>query len=493
MHIHYTIALILLSFGIHSSVSGQTLSSRIVDKKTNTPIPYATIQISKEQGIISNEEGRFSIPLNKNTTQQDSIFISSMGYDRLSVAISTKLDSVIYLQPKAIELSGVFVSNKNLEVDEIITNVRENLKKNYDLTLTKKKLFFRESNDNYMNKLDIKFRKSTIAELDKKLVDSVVSIIPRSSQFFAEALCDFYGNEEEQKLHVIKGARLYDKNHVGSFDDVYDKLESIFKKNVKPNSYLKIKSGIFSQKVQVDSIIQANNNPKDRENLFFKSRKMNITNLFDDLFFQRGTKLDVILKSGKYDFVLKDFTIMDDQSVYVINFTPGWRGDFKGTIYINTHDFAVMRLDYQNTKPLRKVKLLGFRYEELNYSGKTIFSKGNNDKYSPKFIEKTTGSKIGVDRPLKVIEKNKIVKGRNKQNELSLDLDIFSTIKNKYEIVVFDAKEITRSQFNAQKENKNVEATYLSRYDPKFWQGYNIIEPNAAIKTFSANTLVEDN
>ncbi|MBQ4822050.1 carboxypeptidase-like regulatory domain-containing protein [Aquimarina sp. MMG016] len=477
-------ALILLFFT--TLINAQSISSRVVDKKTNKPVSYATIQLSENTGIITNEEGRFSITLEDTTPKSDSIYISSMGYEKLGISIKSTIDSIIYINPKAIELSGVFVSNKNLTVDEIIDNAKDNLEKNYDLDLTKKRLFFRETNNNYMNKLEIKFKESSIEELDKKLIDSIVQVIPRNSQFFAEALCDFYGNEDQQKLHVVKGARLYDKNNTGSLEGLYKKLEKIFKDNVKPNSYLKIKSGIFSQKVQVDSILNANKSDGDKENIFFKSRKMNITNLFNDLFFQRGTKLDVIRKSGRYEFEHTDFTSIGENSVYIVNFSPKWRGDFKGTLYINTEDFAVMRIDFQNVKSLRKIKLLGFSFEEKTYKGKAFFTKGSDGKYGLRFIEKSTGNKIGVDRPLKVIEKNKYVKGRRKQNELSLDLDVVSTLRNKYEIVVFDSNRISEAQFNDSKENKNVKATYLSKYDPNFWKGYNIIEPNQAIKEFSA-------
>ena len=84
----------------------------------------------------------------------------------------------------------------------------------------------------------------------------------------------------------------------------------------------------------------------------------------------------------------------------------------------------------------------------------------------------------------KVIEKNKHVKGRRKQNELSLDLNLQGTSLSKYEMVVFNSEDISDSAYDAIKENKNVKATYLSRYDPNFWQGYSIMEPNAAIQAF---------
>lgn len=484
--------LILLFWIVGTTMTAQTINAKVVDKKTNEAIPYATIQIGENQGIVANDEGKFTITLNTAQSKIDSIYISSMGYAKVGVSIQSITDSIIYIQPKAIELKSVFVSNKNLTIDEIIDNVDDNMEDNYRTDLSKKRLFFRETNTSFIKKMDIEFKKSTIQEIDEKLVDSIASVVPRNSVFYAEALCDFYGNTEKQKMNVIKGARLYDKNNGGSLEAIFKKMEKIFRDNVKPDSYIKIRSGLFSQKVQVDSILNANQDASDigegienpKENFFFKSRKMNLKNLFNETFYQSDTKLNVIKNSGRYNFEQTDYTILGDVGVYVIKFTPKRRGDFKGTLYVNTEDFAVVRVDYSNVKRLRSFNLLGISFEENGYSGTTIFQKGTDGKYDVKFIEKVTENKFGVDRPLSIIEKNKHVKGRNKQNQLSLNLDVLSYAKNKYEVIVFEATKITEGAYKESKENKNVTSTYLSKYDPDFWNGYNIIEPNTAIKQF---------
>ena len=129
-------------------------------------------------------------------------------------------------------------------------------------------------------------------------------------------------------------------------------------------------------------------------------------------------------------------------------------------------------------KSLRRIKLLGFHYEETAFQGTTIFAKNNNDVYDLRFINRVEGRLMGVDRPLKVIEKNKNVKGRRKQNELSLNIDLVNINTEKFELVVYDSEVITANEFDAAEENETVKATYMSRYDPEFWNGYNIMEPN---------------
>ncbi|WP_299186109.1 carboxypeptidase-like regulatory domain-containing protein [uncultured Aquimarina sp.] len=492
--------LTVVSITILSSLalSAQTISSTIIDKKTNEPIPYATIQLSEHKGIITNEEGKFSITLDEQLKQIDSIYISSMGYQKVGIALNIITDSIIYIEPKAIELSGVFISNKNLSIDEIIDNVKENVGQNYSKDLSHKKLFYRQSDFSDLNKMNIKFKKSTIKEFNKKFIDSVISIIPRKSAYYTEALCDLYGNFDKQKLNIIKGAELYDKSNDGSMEALSEKLEDILKKNVKPNSYLKIKSGwILGTKVQMDSIFDANEEAaevknevekpnKNQENYFLNYRKSSLKNLLSSMFFQEDSKLNFIDKSGRYKFELIDYTTIDDSSVYIINFEPKRGADFKGTIYVNTQDFAVMRVDYENVKNLKNFGLLGISFHDTMYKGKTIFTKGANGKYSVRYIEKTRGNVFGIDRPLKIIEKNKFVKGKRKQNELSLGLDIGAGEISKYEVVVFDSQPITESEYESSKENKSIKPQYLSKYDPEFWKGYNIIEPNTAIKQFTA-------
>jgi len=225
---------------------------------------------------------------------------------------------------------------------------------------------------------------------------------------------------------------------------------------------------------------------KNEENYFLNYRKSSLKDLLSSLFFQEDSQLNFIEKSGRYDFELIDYTTIDDSSAYIINFGPKRGADFKGTLYVNTQDFAIMRVDYENVKNLKNFGLLGISFHDTTYKGKTIFSKDANGTYSVRYIEKTRGSVFGIDRPLKIIEKNKFVKGRRKQNELSLGLDIGAGEVSKYEVVVFDSQPISEGEYKNSTENKSIKPQYLSKYDPEFWKGYNIIEPNTAIKQFTA-------
>ena len=474
------------------SVGAQTISSRVIDAKSGEAIPYATVQYGENKGIITNDEGEFSLYLT-TSAMPDSLYISCMGYEKTAISAQKVLDSIIAIDPKPIELSEVYLFDEELDVDEIISRVKENLVKNYSQDPIKQRLFFRKSSLDRIRKFDVEFKESTIEEFNKPFLDSVLSVLPKGNAYYTESLCDFYKEGDSSRLKIEKAAELYDKDNEVSVEAIGKRMEDIFRANVKPDSYLKIKSGIFGTKVQVDSILESSDEAAELEEEFkeedksdFHSHKSwQLNNLYSDLFYQEDPKLNVIKKSKKYNFSLKGYTSIDEQGVYVIDFEPRGSADFNGTIYVNLEDFAVMRLDYDNVKSLRRIKLLGFHYEETVYRGTTIFAKNENGRYDVRFINRTEGRYMGVDRPLKVIEKNKNVKGRRKQNELSLNIDLVNLNTEKYELVVYDSELISAQDFESVQENEDVKATYLSRYDPEFWNGYNIMEPNQAIREFT--------
>ncbi len=472
----------------------QSFTSRLVDAKSGQGIPYATIQFGQNSGVITNEEGLFTLNLKASAEQQDSLYISCMGYEKLAIPFGQKLDTVIGISPKPIALNEVFLFNEELDVDDIINLVKEKLPTNYNRDPVRQRMFFRQSSLNNLDKFNIDFKKSTIEELSKAFLDSVVSILPKSAAYYTESLCDFYKTDDEHRLQIEKAAELYDKNNEGSMDALSEKLERIFKENVKPNSYLKIKSGIFGTKMQLDSVFdseeEANTIKEELEepenNYFLSNRKNALHELYAQLFYNDDTKLNFLEKSNRYLFSLEGYSNIGESGVYIISFKPKRSADFRGTLYVNIDDYAVMRLDYENVKSLRRIRLLGLSYEERLYKGTTLFARGENGKYELRFVDMVIGNKMGVKRPLRVIEKNKYVKGRRKQNELSMELDISNFNREKYEVVVFQSDLISTEEFKNTVENESVKATYLSQYDPEFWKGYNIMEPNEAIRSFSA-------
>lgn len=477
------------------TTQAQDVSGKIIDEETKAPIPYVTIKYGANNGAISNEEGDFNIIFSENNSVKDSIHFSSIGYASKTISAQKVTDTIIVLKPEALELSSVYLTDEELDVEDIIDRVEENISKNYNRSYTKNRFFMRESFNQYYRKLNFDFKKSSIKEVTKGLIDSMMSSIPKRTSYHNETLGDLYNKQfsSKHKLSIIKTSKLYNKSQEVSFEGLQEKFMQVLNDNVKKDSYLKIKSGLFGTKVSVDSIVNTSENSDKiqddyEQNNYFNSRKGNINNLLKRVFFEDDSPINIIEKSNRYDFKLEDYVYIEDQFAYVISFTPGNFADIKGKLYVNTEDFAILRIDYQNSDAIydKKFNMLGVNVNHMIFKGTMIFSKGEQQKYTLKYISHENGNSFKLDRPLTVIEKNKHVKGRRKQNELKLQMKFNIIDTNERELIVFNSDNVNESAYKALKEVKKVDVKYFSNYNAEFWKGYNIIEPNQAIKEFTS-------
>ncbi len=500
----YKVYFLFIFISFHS-FSQESINAKILDSTSQKPIPFATISINDNSGVISNTNGEFLLYLNKKTSKKDSLIIRCLGYETKRFLTKTFRDSIVLLSPKSIELDEVLVSNKNYSTEEIIQKAQENLAHNYDYNFIKSKLFYRASHFTNILKKEITIKKTTIPEFNQGFVDSLLNAMPISADNYTETLADMHGKagiKDSLKLNVIKASNLYDKSQEITFEGYEEKFNSIIKKHVKRDSYFKIKSGIFGTKQEIDSSFYDSEKPKvdetdafieeqkkkeqERKNNFTKYTKYSISSLQRNSFTFEDSDLNFLEKPNRYEFKLEDYSFLNDAFVYIISFKPKRSEDYKGTFYINTDDFAIIRVDYENVKALKNFKLLGLSYNAYLKRGTLIYEKNESDKYALKYAEEETGNKFGIKRPLKIIEKNKHTKGKRKQNELSSDIHFILSNREKKELVVFKNTPIAETDFTAFEEKPKVKPIYLPKYDPEFWKGYNVIEPNQAIKDFKS-------
>lgn len=501
MNRYIKLTLLLIIIQTSSSFS-QTISATVIDSLSSDPIPFATIKYGLYKGVVTNDEGNFTI--NSSIENIDSIIISSIGYSSKKILPNELTDSII-LAPKDIELDRVFVSNKKYTLEEIIENIEDNLEKNYHSDYSKQRFFMRETYSQNMRKFDFEFLKSSIKEVSEELIDSMISLVPRNSSYYNETLGDFYSkpNSENSKMNLIKASKLYDKNNDASGEVLQKRFTEILKNNIKKNSYLKIKSGWFGTKMPVDSIMANVEEKKDAESKakdlkseqisYFSRRKRILNTITNNLFFDEDSDLNIIDKSSRYEFTLKGVIDFQDDLAYVITYKPKRSEDFKGTIYVNTLDFAILRMDYENVDTVYKsvFNLLGVNVNHLKYKGIAVFSKDDRAHYSLKYASHTNTMSNKIERPLTIIEKNKHVKGKRKQNELKLDMHINSISSSKKEIVIFETEKV-KGSINELTEKNDIEIKYFSKYNADYWKGYDIIEPNQAIKEFKAVEAIEE-
>ena len=476
-------SILLLLFFVN--LNAQSVTVKVLDSLSFSPIPFATVYFSNSSGIISDENGDFELIKNE-LTDEDSLFISSMGYNKISFSLNQFKDSIVFLSPKPIELNNVILTNRDLSSEEIIEKVKAGLTQNYQTDLSENKIFYRKEYKSLIDKFEINKFKSSIDSVDDLLIDSLLQNLPKENSSATEVLSYYYGNleEENQKINLIKSRETYKKDDE-ILESLNSKLEESLKKSLKSNSYFKIRSGLlpFSGDLEFDGLwdIDSTNQEalkkakdaeiKRKEN-FANSIKGRISNIYSNLFYNDATDLDFILKSNRYELSSPELTYLGNQLVYVITFQPKGSKDYKGTLHINSDDFAVLRIDFKNVKSLFKVKLLGISSDNYLVEGRMVFSKLNNEKYSLTYFQVSSGSKAGIDRPFKIIEKNKFVKGRRKQNQISFNLDLIVNALNNVELRVFQSKPIDLNEFENLTEENKILPEYEDEFKTNFWEEF---------------------
>ena len=478
----YFLLLILISFNIKA----QSKKVKIIDSISFEPVPFATIFFSNNNGIISDEDGLFEL-IPEQYSKKDSLFISSMGFEPKQFSLDIFNDSIIRLVPKTISLKNVVVTNNQLSSNEIIDSVKLYIDKNYNFNITENKLFFRQEFNQELEKFKLNKFKSTIKDLNAESMDSMTNNLPKKSKNELESLSYYYVNSniDVPKIKLIKSRRTNDDNESDLSKSLGDKLEKSLRENLKSNSYFKIRSGwlpfsgdlTFNGLWEIDSTNQDQLNKLKEEEIkrkenFSIGQKGRIQSVYLKSFFNPNSELNFILKSKNYIFSNSELTYLGNELVYVIECYPK-RGDkYKGTIYVNSDDYAVVRIDYENIKPLSNFKLLGVSFSSNLEKGRMVFSKFENEKYSLSYYQNSRGNKISIKRPFKIIEKNKFVKGRKKQNQISAKLDFTSSSIYNTELQVFKVRSLDKVQFEEIDEKNQVLPIYLKEFKKDFWEDF---------------------
>ena len=475
--------IIFLLFAVN--LKAQSISVKILDSISFNPIPFATVYFSNSSGVISDENGDFELIKNE-LNDEDSLFISSMGYKKVSYSLNRFNDSIIFLSQKPIELNNVIITNRKLSSQEIIEKIKAAITQNYQTDLSENKIFYRKEYNSTIEKFEINKFKSSIDNVNDLLIDSLLLNLPSENKSVTEVLSNYYGNLEEdnQKINLIKSRETYKKDNE-ILESLNSKLEESLKKSLKSNSYFKIISGLlpFSGDLEFDglwdidstnqaALKKANDNEIKRKENFANSIKGRVSNIYSNLFYNDATDLDFILKSNRYEFSNPELNYLGNQLVYVITFRPKGSKDYKGTLHINSDYFAIIRIDFKNVKSLFKLKLLGFSSDNYLIEGRMVFSKLDKKKYSLTYFQVSSGSKAGIDRPFKIIEKNKFVKGRRKQNQISFNLDFIVNSLNKVELRVFQSKSIDLNLYDNLKEENKILPEYVDEFKTNFWEEF---------------------
>jgi len=486
------LTLLILAGFLSKNLMAQTYSSQLLDSETQLPIPYAAIVYGKEQGVITNEEGQFTFTIDSDTRPLDSIYISCMGYLKKGFTKKHPLDSLTYLQPGGFNLKGVELLGQGLSAEQIIQQMVDSIPVNYPKLPVQKKFFLRQSTFDELNEAKMVLKSSTIPEINEIVIEDMIRQLPKKSEYHTETYGELFKSGNQVKLRVLKATEMYDKEKQATYSGLNHALKKILRQHVQEDSYFKIKTGPVSTKIDLDTIIgrpELVESPNDSTETSIKinylsGRERRITEIERQVFGQKS-RLEVIEKRKNYLFSKEETIQKDGEYFYVIHFAPKKSGKLTGKMFINTMDFALVRIEYQNSKPLKGLNLLGIKYNEPLYEGVAEFSKMKNGKYELHFSTLKHNFFVDVRRPFKVAEKNKNTKGRRKQNEITFDLYLTAKSVNTFEWVALESKGSSQSAFDMVPQRKLVEVVYRTQYDDSYWEGKTIVLPNSNLLDFT--------
>lgn len=481
----YFALLLLFSFYIGHT---QTISGKVLDSE-DKPLVYATIQITNDYGVLSNEEGQFSIDVDR-FEKNDSVTISYLGYRKLKFELKEFQSTDYYLVEEVNALDEVVLFNKNLSVKEILERVKENALTNYETNNLKQQIFHRTTFTNKYRNFDFNFEKSNLVkktELSKlnKSMDSLVKeSINSSSTNYEDILSElaFYG--KDSKINVIKATILINKNKDRSEDKMQELFLSTVSKYLENGETYKVKSGLF--KVEDSLSIETD----FKEDNVYKSKSLReiYNETIADYTIHEKSKLDFIYKFRKYKYELKGASYLLDDLVYKIHFTPRTNAaKYKGTIYVNADNFAVIKADFRfaEGKIGRKLNLkllMGVKMYENHAVSEVLFQKNKNGKYQLRFIKQEQGAAIYLNRPLKFTrnKKNNADKEKTLKINFLLDFDQFE----RDEIFFIDTTPISKTDYATLIEKEKFTMEHIPKYTSEIWKGYNVINPIEAIQNY---------
>jgi len=444
----------------------------------NIPLPYVNvISLNTGKGTISNEHGNFSIDIN-SLNDTNVIRFQCIGYKTKELTIERISNNVpILLSENIYTLDEVLVLGNTPDPEEIVKAILENKELNYKDTTHKKQVFIRERYVNNILNFKLDFKKSNISELNPEMIQTIEKYTPKHSTSYSDLLSNLYiKNRESLKLDPIKVVALKSESisELASFQKIFENLFN----NTNDKEYWRIKTGIIGAKINsvgTDSI---------DENKTLLST-FNTQNHLNFATFEDEDKWEFLHKTNKYDFVIVGGTSINNESVYIIDFTPKRKGTYEGRLYVSIENYALIRADYKYApdKLGTNIHLLGIGYTQTNFSGSIYFEKQDGN-YNLKYLSYQNNYKISIDRKIALQKKKKRFLINKKLKEIKIGLDFVQENNKSIELLVVGQFQISEQDFESFKEEKYIDITYVNQFDENLWKGHTTIAPTKQMKEY---------
>jgi hypothetical protein len=342
--------LTVILFFYSALLISQNIVVKVVDENTKAPIAFAAVKIDDFNGVISNEEGYFTL----NPENLDVVSITCLGYKSKVLRIKDIIanNNVISLEEAINELNTVYISNKRPNADSIIAKVRQRLSENYEKKLYKHELFSRQTayvdfkNLNFEVERASHIKNRNLESANKSLDSLAKAIINSKTIHFKDFKADLYVNDSlKSKMIVHKATELLDQEKSISFEDVQKKGQKIMLKYLDTTLTYKLKTGLFkiedSLSLKEDKTKEVQKNEYEIDNL-----KGGINSILKRSQFGENTMLTKILDSDLYEYSFEDTSYFNNELIYVIRYKPKRsRSKYSGRLFIIDESYAIAKVE----------------------------------------------------------------------------------------------------------------------------------------------------
>jgi len=478
LHLAFFLLLTPLAFS-------QFISGKLLDKNTKESISYAHITISNEIGVVSNEEGLFSLKIDEKYANSI-VQISALGYEIVKIAVGNFTpDMEILMLPTDLILDEVIVGIYNNPI-EIINKYVENSQKNHSFN-NQRMLCFTRTKESYLpSEFEIDVEEISFYDkkkFQKQINEFVNQFKGKNATSFTENLYEIYFLGKKTKVNPLKAMKLKSDNGL-DIDNFQEKfLLNTFKHLESPYSY-RIKSGWIPLEKDV-SLDEMNSDDQEYDTLQMKNINFYAYNeLITFKEFVKSPKL--------YDYKLEGIKKVQGFSCYHISFKSAKnKGKYKGNLFINEADFALIRYQYELDDDKKEFGLnlkwiLGIKVNTFESSKEVQFAQNKEGFYYPILSRTTKSDYAYVHRGLTMKENNP---ERSKRKKMKLDFKIEMVTKSVNEKVILEIENTREDVLENVKFNEFVLYENKFKYDPDFWQPYQVLEATQEIKSIDFEKL----
>ncbi|MEJ2595912.1 MAG: carboxypeptidase-like regulatory domain-containing protein, partial [bacterium] len=316
-----------------------TIHGSVADKKTGTPLPYANIYALKSgKGVISNEKGQFTMDIG-DLADSDSIRFQYIGYKTMHItAVQLAHNAEVLMEEEIINLSETIVYGSMPDIVSIVKNVLKYKDSNYVQITNRQQVFIRDRDMADLEQFVINFRKSSIEQLDREVIEGMEQRFPKYMTSYNDFLGNIYfsansADSIRMKVDPVRAVSLKQEDM-----EVFEQMNTIFEslvENTGEDEYWKVRSGIFGEKLDLDE------DTTSRETDSLKDFRTNVDLYRGKIGYQRkfstfGNEDDweFLYKTGRYNYTLIGGTRVNGEEVYIIDFNPRGNGRYEGRMFI---------------------------------------------------------------------------------------------------------------------------------------------------------------